>query len=122
MEGSGERTAGEQRRYLRFRYIGVIFLSWVEPDGNNHVMGRCIDISEGGLGIEISRRISVGAEVRVRADWVKLDGIANVRHIREQGGGFQIGLELKEPLPSEALAELAASEPAGSQSAGSDPG
>jgi hypothetical protein len=109
MEGSGERSAGEQRRASRFRYIGVIFLSWIEPGGDNHVMGRCLDISEGGLGVEVARRIFVGTEVRVQADWVILDGVATVRHSRELGGVFHLGLQLKQPLRPEILAELVAS-------------
>jgi hypothetical protein len=109
MADSDERNVDpgrEQRRVARFRYIGVIFLSWIEPDGDNHVMGRCLDISVGGLGVEVARRISVGTEVRVRADWVKLDGIATIRHSRERGGVFHLGLELKRPLPPEALANM----------------
>jgi hypothetical protein len=119
MADSPERGAGhqpEQRRYSRFRYIGVIFLSWTEPDGENYVMGRCLDISEGGLGVEVARRISVGTEVRVRADWITLDGAATVRHITQGGGVFQLGLELKRPLPPEALATVVAPGPKGGQS------
>jgi PilZ domain len=106
MEDSGERSAAEQRQYSRFRYIGVVFLSWTEPGGENHVMGRCLDISEGGLGVEVARRISVGTEVRVRADWVKLDGVATIRHSRERGGVFHVGLQLKQPLLPEILAKV----------------
>jgi PilZ domain len=109
MAVSGERGAGpqhEQRRASRFRYIGVIFLSWIEPGGENYVMGRCLDISVTGLGVEVAKRIPVGTEVRVRIDWLNLDGAATVRHIREGGGVFNIGLELKQALPPEALAKL----------------
>jgi hypothetical protein len=96
----------DQRQAPRYRYLGVIFLSWIEPDGENHVMGRCLDISEGGLGVEIRRRVAVGTEVRVRADWVKLDGAATVRHLIGRNGAFHIGLQLKQPLSTESLAQL----------------
>ncbi len=99
----------EQRRHSRVRYIGVVFLSWEEPGGDdnddNHVMGRCVDISQGGLAVQLSKRIFVGTEVRVRADWVKLDGLATVRHSREAGGVFQLGLQFKRPLSPEILAQ-----------------
>jgi|SRR5579862_1043179 hypothetical protein len=111
MEASGQRSAGEERRASRFRYIGVIFLSWTEPGGDNHVMGRCLDISEGGLGVEVARRIFVGTEVRVQADWVILNGVATVRHSRELGGVFHLGLQLKQPLSRETLEKLVASSP-----------
>jgi hypothetical protein len=87
-------------------------LSGIESDGENYVMGRCLDISEGGLGVQVARRISVGTEVRIRADWVNLDGEATIRHIRRGGGVFQLGLELKQRLAPEFLAKLVASAPA----------
>ncbi len=119
MSDSSERGAGprpELRRYSRYRYIGVVFLSWTEPDGDNYVMGRCLDISEGGLGVEIARRIAVGTQVRVHADWVSLDGAATVRHIAPGGGVFQLGLQLKQPLSPEVLATIVAPGPAGGES------
>jgi hypothetical protein len=109
MVDSGDRGGDphqEQRKASRFRYVGVIFLSWTEPGGENYVMGRCLDISVGGLGVEVAKRIPVGTEVRVRADWVNLDGAATVRHIRERGGVFHTGLELKRPLSPEVLAKV----------------
>jgi hypothetical protein len=107
----GADSRPEQRRALRFRHVGAVFLSWIEPGGENHVMGRCLDISVGGLGVEVAKRIRVGTEVRVRADWVNLDGAATVRHSREQGGVFHIGLELTRPLPPEVLAKVVTPDP-----------
>jgi hypothetical protein len=114
MADSAERgtdSGHEQRRASRFRYVGVIFLSWIEPSGKNYVMGRCLDISVGGLGVEVAKRIHVGTEVSVRADWVDLDGAATVRHSRERGGVFYIGLELKRPLSPEVLAKVVTPDP-----------
>jgi PilZ domain len=110
MEGSDKRSAEDQRQHSRIRFFGVVFLSWEEPGGDenddNHVMGRCVDISEGGLAVLLSKRIFVGTQVRVRADWVKLDGPATVRHSREVGGVFQLGLQFKRPLSPEILATV----------------
>jgi hypothetical protein len=102
----GKDYQPEQRRYSRFRYIGVVFLSWTEPDGENYVMGKCLDISEGGLGVEVARRIAVNTEVKVHADWVNLDGAATVQHVSRAGGVFQLGLKLKKPLPPGVLEKL----------------
>jgi hypothetical protein len=112
----GANPQPEQRRHSRFRYIGVVFLAWNEPDGENYVMGRCLDISVGGLGVEVARRIAVNTVVKVRAGWVSLDGPATVRHIMQVGGVFQLGLELKHPLPPEVLAKLVASNPEAGES------
>jgi hypothetical protein len=109
---SNAESAREQRRSPRFRYIGVIFVSWIGPRGRNHVMGRCLDISEGGLGIEIASYISADTEVRVRAEWANLDGEARVRHVTNEGGVFHLGLELREPFSPEVVAKIAEPDPA----------
>jgi hypothetical protein len=109
MADSPERSAEpqrNQRRASRFRYFGVIFLSWIEPGGENFVMGKCLDISVSGLGVQVARRISINTEVRVRADWMTLDGAAIVRHVQERGGVFQIGLQMQQPLRPETLEQL----------------
>lgn len=111
MAVSDESNAGlshEQRRSPRFRYFGAIFLSWIGPHGKNHVIGRCLDISEGGLGIEIATRISVNTEVTVRAEWANLDSTATVRHLAQRAGVFHLGLELKQRFPPEVVTKLVA--------------
>jgi hypothetical protein len=101
----------ELRRSPRYRFFGVIFLSWIGPRGKNHVMGRCLDISEGGLGIEIANQISVDTEVTVRAEWANLDSTATVRYAQTENGVWHLGLELKQPLTPEVIAEVAAPSP-----------
>jgi len=96
----------QQPRFPRFPYFGSIFLSWIGAGGKTHVMGRCFDISEKGVGVEIANLISVGTEVSVRAEWANLNTAATVRHIARRGGALQLGLELKQPIPPEFLAKL----------------
>ena len=95
----------EKRQDLRFRFMGVVFLHWIEADDENYVMGKCVDISMGGLGVEVALRIPVGTEVKVRAEWVNLDGSATVRRASRRGAVFQIGLQLKHPLDPDVLAK-----------------
>jgi hypothetical protein len=104
----GAVVGHDQRRSPRFRHFGAIFLSWMGPRGKNYVMGRCVDISAGGLGVEIASRLSLNTEVTVRAEWANLNGAATVRHIANRGGVFHLGLELKNPFPPEVLAKLVA--------------
>jgi len=99
----------ERRRYPRIQCSAVAFISWKTFDGQrNHVLGRCLDVSERGLGLHLSTRIPVGSFVRVKAYRLKLDGSATVRRVLREAGGYILGLELSEPMDSDVLADLSA--------------
>jgi PilZ domain-containing protein len=97
----------ENRRHPRFQYFGVVFVSWKMFDGQkNCALGRCIDVSERGMGLALSARIPVGSFVRVRAYKLNLDCSATVRHVAQQPGGYGLGLQLSMPVDADVLAEL----------------
>ncbi len=104
------REAGglpESRRHPRFQYFGVVFISWKMFDGQkNCALGRCLDVSERGMGLALSARIPVGSFVRVRAYKLNLDCSATVRHVAQQPGGYGLGLELSVAVDADVLAEL----------------
>jgi hypothetical protein len=101
----------ESRRHQRFQYGGVVFISWRTFDGQrNYALGRCLDVSEQGLGLELSARIPVGSFVKLRAYKLNLDGSATVRHIARLPVGYGLGLELSQPLDPDVLAELGESQ------------
>ena len=101
----------ESRRHPRFQYYGVVFISWKMFDGQrNYALGKCLDVSERGLGLELSARIPVGSFVRVRAYGLNLDGSATVRHVARRVGGYGLGVELSKSLDSDVLAKLSASQ------------
>jgi PilZ domain-containing protein len=97
----------ENRRHPRFHYYGVVFISWKMFDGQkNCALGRCLDVSEQGMGLELSARIPVGSFVRVRAYKLDLDCSATVRNVAQRPGGYDLGLELSKRLDPDVLAEL----------------
>jgi hypothetical protein len=97
----------ESRQHPRFRYYGVVFISWKTFDGQkNCALGRCLDVSERGIGVAVSARIPVGSFVRVRAYKLNLDCSATVRHIARQPGGYGLGLALSKALDADVLAEV----------------
>jgi hypothetical protein len=99
----------EGRRYARVQYEGLVFISWKTFDGQrNYALGKCIDVSSLGVGVELSIRIPVGSFVRVRAYGLNLDGSATVRNVSRQAGRYVLGLELSAPLDSEVLNHLCA--------------
>ena len=97
----------DRREHVRIPYSGVIFISWKTFQGDsNHVLGKCLDVSEAGIGLELSARIPVGSFVKVRAYGLNLDCSAIVRRIVRRPGGYRLGLTLSKPLEQEILAEL----------------
>jgi hypothetical protein len=102
-----EAELAENRRHPRFQYRGVVFISWKMFDGQkNCALGRCLDVSEQGLGLELSARIPVGSFVRVRAYKLNLDCSATVRHVSRRPVGYGLGLQLSQPLEPDVLSEL----------------
>ena len=101
----------ELRLDPRIPYSGVVFISWKTFDGQrNHVLGRAVDVSQQGIGIELATRIPVGSFVRVKAYGLNLDGSGTVRHVSRRSSGYVLGLELSESLDLTILAELTASQ------------
>ena len=101
----------EDRRHPRINYSGLVFICWQTFHGeSNHVLGRCVDVSEHGLGLALHKRIPVGSFVKVRAYALNLDCSAIVRHCAMRAGRYTLGLELSEPLSQEVLDELSASQ------------
>lgn len=100
----------KSRLHPRIEYRGLISVCWKTFDGQrNHVLGKCVNVSERGIGFELPIRIPVGSFVRVKAHPLNLDGSAIVKHAVRRAGAYVLGLELSTPLDPDVLAELVAS-------------
>ena len=100
----------ERRRYPRIPYAGMVFISWKTFDGHrNHVLGRALNVSQGGIVVDLATRIPVGSLVKVRAYGLNLDGLATVKRVSWVTVGYVLGLELSKAIDSSVLAELSAS-------------
>jgi hypothetical protein len=101
----------EDRRHPRIDYSGLVFIAWQTFQGErNHVLGRCLDVSEQGIGLALYKRIPVGSFVKVRAYALNLDCSAIVRHCAMRAGRYTLGLELSEPVSQDVLDELYATQ------------
>ncbi|HSP67030.1 MAG TPA: PilZ domain-containing protein [Bryobacteraceae bacterium] len=99
----------ESRRSPRIDHSGLIFVSWQTLQGErNYALGRCLDVSEHGVGLTLPKRIPVGSFVKVQADSLSLNCSAIVRHAALRAGRYVLGLELNEPLTQEVLETLSA--------------
>ena len=97
----------DSRRYPRVPFEGLISISWKTFEGpSNHALGKCLDVSEQGVGLELPSRIPVGSFVKVKAEALNLDCSAFVRHVYRKAGRYILGLELSKPLDADILADL----------------
>jgi hypothetical protein len=87
------------RRNKRTAYSGAIEVSWVESNGEpRFVRGRCLDLSEDGLRMELPIALPVRTVVTLRFDRIHLAGTASVRYMRRAGMKFVLGFELSQHL------------------------
>ena len=89
----------EIRRHRRIPYFGRVRISWEDSQGRSrYAAGRCLDISEDGLRVELSEPIPLRSNISVQAEQVKLSGSAIVKHVARQGSKYWLGLELSQVL------------------------
>ena len=95
------------RRYQRIPYLGAVGISWEDEHGlPRYAPATCLDVSEGGLRIEVPERIPVSSRISLRADRINLQGSATVKHIARRGSKYILGLNLSQALRDQALAVI----------------
>jgi hypothetical protein len=97
----------DTRRHRRIPYAGPIRLSWSDPSGSpKFVIGKCIEVSESGLRIEVAAAIPERTIVQLNAERIKFAGSATVRHLERHGAKFLLGLELSQSMTEKAAAAI----------------
>jgi hypothetical protein len=91
----------EARRNRRIPYSGSVRISWEDAHGQRFAQGRCIDVSETGLRIELPVSIPLHTPVMLTAERVGLRGSASVKHLSRFGARHLVGLQLNGILPTE---------------------
>lgn len=92
------------RRHGRIPYTGPVRVSWQGADGlARFAMGKCLDVSEGGLRIETTEQIPARAVILLNAERLKISGSATVKHVVRRGTKYLLGVELNAALLEKAL-------------------
>lgn len=92
------------RRHKRLPYSGPIRLTWEEPGvGQRFTLGKCLDVSESGLRIEVAVPVPVRAAAALRAERIHFSGTATVKHVDRYGAKYLLGLEFNSGLTPKAL-------------------
>ena len=98
---------GEKRRHDRIPYNGPIRIAWETENGElRYAMGKCVDISESGLRIELPEPVPVRSYVTLRADGINLSARASVRSVDRRGIRCLVGLQLSQEIRDETIAKL----------------
>jgi len=87
----------DKRRHPRYEGDVAAWVAWSDEAGRKrHLMGRCVDVSVSGSRIELASSIQPGTAVTVGIPRLSLTVSAAVRHCRDAGGRFSVGLEFQE--------------------------
>ena len=65
--------------------------------------GKCLDVSEEGIRVEVPEPIPARTNVMLRAEQMNLTGSAIVKHVERQGLSYFLGLELSQALLARTL-------------------
>ena len=96
----------ESRRQERIPCTLPVGLSWNDNGADRFVRGKCRDISEDGLRVEISETIPAQSNVSLRVEQVDIAGSARVRYCRRGAMRNIIGLELSQKVQQQLLDAL----------------
>jgi hypothetical protein len=100
------------RRHRRIPLVGIVRLVWEDERGETrYAQGQCIDVSEGGLLVEVRTPIAARTRLTLNAERIQWSGSASVRHVERYGSKYILGLELSGALREKTLEALRA--PAG---------
>jgi hypothetical protein len=99
----------DNRQHHRVPYCGAARISWEDEHGlTKFAHAKCIDVSEGGLRIEVGEPIPLRSQVSLRADQIGISGSATVRNIAWRGCKYILGLNLSQTQATEILAAIRA--------------
>ncbi|HWB83120.1 MAG TPA: PilZ domain-containing protein [Bryobacteraceae bacterium] len=89
-----------RRRERRIRSRGPVQLMVA---GQSPISGKIYDISQGGISVEAEGGIAAGLAVEIEGEGFVMDGV--VRHCRQEGETFRIGIVLESRPVSEGPGE-----------------
>jgi hypothetical protein len=99
-------SSKDSRRHRRMPYIGSIQIGWEASGQARFAQGKCIDISESGLRMEVPVPVPLRTTISIRAEKITLNGSATVRHVDRYGSKYILGIEMSQILQDKTLAAI----------------
>ena len=98
-------SAKDRRRHRRIPYLGPVRIFWDDDHGRTkYVRAKFLEISEGGLRLDVPEPIPVGVHISLRAERINFVGSAVVKQVVRCGSKYLLGLELSQTLRDQAIA------------------
>ena len=94
------------RRHRRIPYLAPMRICWEDQGEPCFAIARCIDLSEGGIRMELNRQVPRGVRLQIAADRLNLSGSATVRRSDRFGAKYLLGLQFNQPMPTSKIAEI----------------
>jgi hypothetical protein len=99
-------SSKDSRRHRRIPFIGSIQIGWEASGQARFARGKCIDISESGVRMEVPVPVPMRANVSIHAEKIRLNGSATVRHVERYGSKYILGIEMSQVLQGKTLAAI----------------
>jgi hypothetical protein len=99
-------TAKNHRVHRRIPYLGPMRISWEDHYEPCFATAKSIDLSEGGMRVELRQPVPRGARILVAAECFKLSGSALVQRVERYGGRYLLGLQFTQAIPADKIAAL----------------
>lgn len=89
----------ELRRERREDLQGKIRIHWQDRSGATFgSLGKLVNVSEGGLCADVDRRIEPATVIQIESRDIGVAGLAVVRHCRQKGMGYRLGIQFTSGL------------------------
>jgi hypothetical protein len=95
--GPIQGSSANRRLHERLSVDFHVHLCWQDPQGNQVLRARAVDISKFGLLVEAERPITPGTSISVQTNSITL-GTACVRHCTPKGLNYRIGLHMPDRM------------------------
>ena len=80
-----------RRRYRRILHSRPVRIGWEEHGEQRFAIGRCLDLSESGMRLEIAQPVTRGTRIMIAAEHIKFSGSGAIRHVLRVGGRYTLG-------------------------------
>ena len=89
-----QTLVSERRRAPRHSVEPITWVVWRDASGETQrVRGQCLDVSDGGIRVRISRAVEIGTEVEVGVPIRQITRRGTVRHCTSADGWHNLGVE-----------------------------
>ncbi len=91
-------VSADMRRYERYPFVAPLEVSWRDTGGMKRAEGVSVEVSERGMGLELSDGIPPGTAVAIRCGQFEVFGEAEVAHSTWVNDKWRVGIRLTRPL------------------------